>query len=192
MSRRPAIFLDRDGVINVNRPDHVKTWEEFEFLPRSIPALQQAAAAGWIVIVTTNQAAIHRGFVAEATVREIHARMQLSVERAGGCIHAIYYCPHTPEEKCTCRKPQPGMYLKAASQFGLDLGRSYVVGDTIADILAAQNIGARPILVRTGLGCQDELRLVENNHTGYVVAEDLQSAIEWIFQNEKLAAKTLR
>ncbi len=189
MNRRPAVFLDRDGVINVNRPDHVKSWAEFEFLPGSLKAIQDMTLRGWTVIVTTNQAAIHRGLVAETMVKDIHRRMQKAIEQAGGCLHAIYYCPHTPEEKCDCRKPQPGMYLRAASRFDLVLSESYVVGDTIGDILAAKAIGAKAILVRTGLGCQDELRLIEENHTGYVVVDDLQSAAEWISNQEMPTAK---
>lgn len=186
MSKRRAIFLDRDGVINVNRPDYVKTWEEFVFLPNALIALHQAAAGGWTTVVTTNQAAIGRGLVDEATVREINARMQASVQRAGGRLDAIYFCPHIPEDKCRCRKPQPGMFLQAAGQLNLDLTRSYVIGDALADVGAAQAIGAQAILVRTGLG-RKQLRLVQANHSGYVVAEDLLAAIEWIYQREKLS-----
>jgi D-glycero-D-manno-heptose 1,7-bisphosphate phosphatase len=185
VTKRRAIFLDRDGVINANRPDHVKAWDEFTFLPHVLDALRQIAASDFLVIITTNQAAIARKMVDEGTVRDIHARMTLAIERAGGRVDAIYYCPHLPEENCNCRKPQPGMYLRAAQEFDLDLARSYVVGDALADVAAAQAIGAQPVLVLTGRGREQQARLIENNHVGYQVVEDLASAVEWIWQREK-------
>lgn len=185
--KRRAVFLDRDGVINVNRPEHVKTWDEFVFLPRALDALQKIAASDFLVVVTTNQAAINRGMVSAETVRDIHARMKVAIERAGGRIDAIYYCPHRPDEECACRKPQPGLYRRAAQEFDIDLARSYVVGDALSDITAAQAIGAQPILVLTGRGRAEQTRLIENNHSGYVVVEDLLRAVEWIEQNDKCA-----
>ena len=187
MTKRRAIFLDRDGVINANRPDHVKSWDEFVFLPHVFNALKQLAASDFLVIVITNQAAINRQMVDDATMREIHARMKMEIERAGGCIHAIYYCPHKPEENCDCRKPRPGMYRQAARDFDLDLARSYVVGDTLRDVQAARTIGAQPILVQTGQGCarQSEAGCVDCS-IDCVVAEDLTQAVEWIFQKERV------
>lgn len=191
MVQRRAIFLDRDGVINHNRPDYIKTWDEFVFLPHALEGLKLIAATGWTTIVITNQSAIGRGIITEAAVRGIHARMIAEAERAGGCIHAVYFCPHKPEDNCACRKPRIGMYLEARSAFGIDLARSYVIGDTVSDVAAAQAIGAQPILVLTGLDGKDQLRLVEENHPGYVVADDLLSAVEWIYQTENLPGKAL-
>jgi D-glycero-D-manno-heptose 1,7-bisphosphate phosphatase len=184
MTKRRALFLDRDGVINVNRADHVKSWDEFEFLPRSLDALRQIATSDFLVVVTTNQAAIARGMVAEATVRDIHAHMTTAVARAGGRLDAIYYCPHLPEANCDCRKPRPGMYLQAAREWDIDRTRSYVIGDALADVVAAQAIGAQPILVLTGRGNEYHARMVADNHKGHVVADDLLSAVEWIWQRE--------
>jgi D-glycero-D-manno-heptose 1,7-bisphosphate phosphatase len=181
---RRAIFLDRDGVINVNRPDHVKSWDEFNFLPNALVALQKLAASDFCVIVTTNQAAIARGLVAEETVRDIHARMIAAVERAGGRIDAVYYCPHHPDDKCGCRKPQPGLFVQAARDFEIDLARSFVVGDAFSDVVAAFAIGARPILVLTGRGRAQHAEMTVNNHTGHQVVEDLLSAVEWILRGE--------
>ncbi len=186
LSQRRAIFLDRDGVINANRTDHVKGWDEFVFLPRALDALQRIVNSNFLVIVATNQAAIHRRMVQEVTVREIHARMQSEIERAGGCIHGIYYCPHRPDENCACRKPQPGMYRQAASDFGLDLTRSYVIGDAPADIGAARAIGAQPILVLTGRGCDQRLQNSCAECGGNcIVVEDLLAAVEWIECHEE-------
>jgi len=184
---RRAIFLDRDGVINVNRPDHVKAWDEFVFLPNALAALQKLAACDLRVIVTTNQAAIARGMVTEETVRDIHARMIEKAARAGGRIDAVYYCPHHPDDKCGCRKPQPGMFVRAARDFDIDLARSFVVGDAFSDVAAALAIGARPILVMTGRGRAQHTEMLANNQTGHQVADDLLSAVEWILYEEGTA-----
>ena len=184
---RRAIFLDRDGVINVNRIDHVKAWDEFVFLPNVLTALQQLAPSDFRVVVTTNQAAIARGLVAEDTVRRIHARMIAEVKRAGGRIDAVYFCPHHPDEKCGCRKPQPGLFVRAARDLDADLTRSLVVGDAFSDIAAARAIGARPILVLTGRGRAQRAEMVANNQTGYEIVDDLLSAVEWILHEEGTA-----
>jgi D-glycero-D-manno-heptose 1,7-bisphosphate phosphatase len=186
MTRR-AIFLDRDGVINVNRPDHVKCWDEFVFLPRALDALRKIASSDFLVFVMTNQAAIARGLTTESAVRHIHTQMIAEIEKAGGHIDAVYFCPHHPDEKCGCRKPQPGLYLQAAQQFEIDLAASYVIGDAVADIGAALAIGARPILVLTGRGEEHHKQMQANNHNGYVVHADLMSAVEWIWRAEGLA-----
>ena len=99
-----AIFLDRDGVINHNRPDHIKTWDEFIFLPRTFEALQRVAASDFLAVVMTNQSGVNRGSFTEKTLRDIHARMSLEIQREGGRIDAVFFCPHKPEEKCECRK----------------------------------------------------------------------------------------
>ncbi len=187
--KRRAVFLDRDGVININRPDHVKSWDEFQFLPGALEALGGLAKSEFLIIVATNQAAIHREMVDESTVRDIHARMTTEIERAGGHLHAVYYCPHLPEENCECRKPKPGMYLRAAWKFNLDLTRSFVVGDARADVEAAHAIGAQPVLALSGRGC-DRRALVERNcrdcETDCVVVDGLLQAVEWIGERERV------
>ncbi len=184
---RRAIFLDRDGVINVNRPDHVKSWDEFIFLPRALDALRQIASSEFAIVVITNQSTIGRGTTSEATVQAIHARMIAEVERAGGRIDAVYFCPHRPDDHCDCRKPQPGMYRRAARELNIDLTQSIVIGDAFADIAAAHAIGARPILVLTGRGASQHDEMTRNRHTGYIIVEDLMSAIAWIAHEENIA-----
>ena len=186
MSQRRAIFLDRDGVINANRPDHVKSWEEFDFLPGTFAALRRLAASDYVILVTTNQAAIGRRLTTEAVVRDIHARMSAEIANAGGRIDAVYYCPHLPDENCDCRKPRPGLYTRGAREWNIDLTRSYVVGDAMADIVAAQTIGAVPILVLTGRGKEQQAVLEANHLSAFHVADDLIAAVEWIWQKEKL------
>lgn len=180
-----AVFLDRDGVINVNRPDHVKSWDEFVFLPNALTALAKLAASDFRVIVTTNQSAIARGLVAEETVRAIHARMIADVTRAGGRIDAVYFCPHHPDDKCACRKPQVGLFLQAARDFAIDFTRSFVIGDAFSDVAAALAIGAQPILVLTGRGRAQYAEMVANNHAQQRIADDLLGAVEWILTNDE-------
>ncbi len=187
MSKRRAIFLDRDGVINVNRLDHIKSWDEFVFLPRTLDALRRLAPSEFSIVVTTNQSVIARGFAGEETVRDIHTRMLAKVHFAGARIDAVYFCPHLPDDHCACRKPEPGMYLRAAREFDLELARSIVIGDAFADMAAAQTIGAHPILVLTGRGHSQHDEMTRNNHSGYTVVDDLMGAVEWIAREEKLA-----
>jgi D-glycero-D-manno-heptose 1,7-bisphosphate phosphatase len=149
---KAAVFLDRDGVINKDRPDYVKSWEEFEFLPGVLEAFRLLAAGPQQVVVVSNQSGIGRGLVSRETVDEIHARMTEAVRRSGGRIDAIYYCPHRHDENCPCRKPRPGLVVKAARELDIDLAGSCLVGDDLKDLETAVAAGVRPILVRTGHG----------------------------------------
>src|SRR5690606_5049530 len=145
----PAIFLDRDGVINENRPDHVKSWAEFQFLPGVFDALRQVHQTNWRVFVITNQAIVSRNIVTAATINAIHYNMRCTIERHGGYIHEISYCPHSDHEKCSCRKPQPGLILQLAQKWQIDLQRSVVIGDALSDMAAAQAANCRTIMVRS-------------------------------------------
>jgi D-glycero-D-manno-heptose 1,7-bisphosphate phosphatase len=174
----PAIFVDRDGVINANRPDHVKRWEEFVFLPGALEALRSLASQPWPVIVVTNQAIIGRGIAPAAIVDDIHARMRAVVAAAGGRIDAVYLCPHRPEDGCDCRKPRPGMLLRAAREHGLDLSRSYFVGDALSDAQAAAAAGATPIFVSSGRGAEQRAALLADPWLrGTRVVDDLAAAV---------------
>jgi len=181
---RVGVFLDRDGVINENRPDHVKSWDEFVFLAGVFEPLRLLAGNGLQVIVTSNQAAINRGLVAVETVEEINRRMVAEVTQRGGRIDAVYYCPHRPEENCACRKPRPGLLLRAAQEWGIDLAASYLIGDALSDVEAALAVGCRPILVRTGRGREQE-RLLRERWPYVPVVEDLGEAVAWILENGK-------
>jgi D-glycero-D-manno-heptose 1,7-bisphosphate phosphatase len=149
-----AVFLDRDGVICENRSDHVKSWDEFRFLPGATESLAALSRLGLPIIVVTNQAAVGRGLVSASVVEDIHARMIAEVEAYGGRVDRVLYCPHTPQERCDCRKPEPGMLLRAADEMDIDLSHSYMVGDAAADLMAAERAGCRPFLVMTGRGLQ--------------------------------------
>lgn len=174
---RPAVFLDRDGVINENRADYVKSWDEFVFLPSSLDALRSLAAACDTIVVVSNQAAIGRGLVARETVEDIHRRMGEAIRGRGGAIDAIYYCPHHPDEGCACRKPRPGMLRQAAAEHGIDLARSYFIGDTVGDVEAAIAAGCAPILVLTGLGGEQGAAMRQRGYEHVPVVRDLAEAV---------------
>jgi D-glycero-D-manno-heptose 1,7-bisphosphate phosphatase len=174
---KAAVFLDRDGVINRDRPDYVKSWEEFEFLPGVLEAFRVLASGPHQVVVVSNQSGIGRGLVGRGTVDEIHAHMTEAVRRSGGRIDAVYYCPHRPDEDCPCRKPRPGLILRAARELDIDLAASWLVGDDLRDLETAEAAGVRPVLVRTGHGRDlTETRLVRVSYP-FDVFEDLLEAV---------------
>ena len=176
-----VIFLDRDGVINRNRPDYVKRWPEFEFLPRSLEALQLLAVHGYQVIVITNQSAINREMTTEEAVQEIHKNMTETVLSHGGAIEAVYYCPHVPEDSCRCRKPEPGLIYQAQADYGLELSEACMVGDSLKDVACARRAGCgKVILVRTGHGEEAEGLCQEGGIGPDHVAEDLMAAVRWL------------
>ena len=145
-----TVFLDRDGVIMVNRPQHVRSWSDVEFLPGALEGL--ALLARWTVdvVVVTNQAIVNRGQASRAAVDEIHARMLVEIKRHGGGIRSVEVCPHRPDEGCGCRKPAPGLLLRAATRYGIRLSNAILVGDHEHDLEAARRAEAASILVLSG------------------------------------------
>lgn len=178
--KRPAIFLDRDGVINRNRADHVKTWAEFEFLPGVLPALRRLTQLEWPVVVISNQAIVGRGLVSQYALDAINMHMITTVQSVGGRIDRAFYCPHRPEDQCGCRKPRPGLLLQAAEEMKLDLADSFFVGDAESDVMAAKAVGCRPVLVKTGRGTGQMDILRQGQVMGYYLADDLADAVNWI------------
>ena len=150
------ILLDRDGVLNEDRPDYVRSADQWVWVPGAREALARLAAAGVRVGVVSNQACVGKGLVAAATLEAIHARMRREAEAAGGRIDAVFVCPHTDDADCDCRKPAPGLLRRAADHFGMDLAGVPFVGDARRDLDAAIAAGARPVLVRTGKGADTE------------------------------------
>ena len=151
---RPAVFLDRDGVLIQNRPDYVKSWSDVEFLFDSLDAMRQLAASSYLVVIVTNQSVVGRGMITLARAQSINQQVIAEVIARGGRVDASYLCPHTPEDGCPCRKPAPGMLLQATKDLGLDLRRSFMVGDALTDIEAGRAVGVRGLLVRTGRGAR--------------------------------------
>lgn len=150
MSSFQAIFVDRDGVINRERRDYVKSWDEFIFLPGALTALQRLAALDLPILMVTNQSAIGRGRVSAAKIAVIHTHMEAAITKAGGRVDQVYHCPHRPDEGCVCRKPAPGLLLQAARDYGLELERCLFIGDAVTDAMAAHAAGCHAILVRSG------------------------------------------
>jgi len=152
---RPAIFLDRDGTINVEK-NYLYRFEDWEWIPGAQAAIARLNRAGFLVVVVSNQAGIARGFYTEQDVMSLHERVLVDLNGSGGNIDAFYYCPHHPEHGdnrgCDCRKPSPGMLLEAARTLNIDLSKSWMIGDKAIDIQAGQLAGVSTILVRTGYG----------------------------------------
>lgn len=147
-----TVFLDRDGVINRNRADYVIRWSEFHFLPGARRAIADLTAAGYRIVIITNQACIGKGMISRPALDEMHWRMRREIELVGGRIAGILYCPHRGDERCGCRKPEPGLLLRACDEHGVDLRQAIMVGDSLADMRAAEAAGIPGILVLSGLG----------------------------------------
>ncbi len=178
---KKVVFLDRDGVINRDSEHYIKSWAEFEFLPGSLPALKKLNDNGFTVIVITNQSGINRRLFSLQTLEDIHDRMKTAVRAHGGHIRDIFFCPHTPEEGCECRKPQPGLILSARRAFGIDLASACMVGDSAKDVECAINAGCQTtVLVKTGNGRSALAALARKNIIPDFVAADLQDAADWI------------
>jgi D-glycero-D-manno-heptose 1,7-bisphosphate phosphatase len=150
--RGPAIFIDRDGVINLLRPsDYVLDWSQFVFVPGIREALKQLASLGLPMIVISNQAAVGKGLLDTAGLEEITSKMYQELAHDGTFLTAAYYCPHRPDENCPCRKPKPALLQAAAADLNLDLTRSIFVGDAETDVEAARAAGCKPVLLGSGL-----------------------------------------
>ncbi len=180
---RETIFIDRDGVICENRSDYVKSWSEFVFLPNVFKPLAVLNQAGYRVIVVTNQSAVGRGLMSLEALHDIHARMTAAIEKHGGEIEHILYCPHRPEDNCDCRKPQSGMLLTAAQMLGIDLNNSYMIGDACTDIQAGQAVGCRSFLVLTGRGMTQLPETFRQATTIFYVMSNFGVAVKHILNN---------
>lgn len=181
-----AVFIDRDGVICRNRTDHVKSWEEFVFLPGAKEALVRLSSTDFLIIVITNQAIVNRGIVPAEVVEGIHHRMVREVVAVGGRIDRVVYCPHRPDENCSCRKPQPGMLLQTAQEMGIDLTHSWLIGDAWSDMVAARRAGCGRYLVLTGRGRRELVRCWQMGERGFRIALNLDFAIRSLLRRERL------
>jgi D-glycero-D-manno-heptose 1,7-bisphosphate phosphatase len=182
---RPAVFLDRDGVLIENRSDYVRSGDHVEFLPGSAAATQELSAAGYVIVVVTNQSVVGRGIISREEAERINQQIMDKVAAQGGKVDAAYMCPHHPDEGCACRKPAPGMVLQAAQELDLDLGRSFMVGDAISDVKAGRNAGVVSIMVRTGLGNEQARRVPEELPAGLLIVDDLPAAARYILGKER-------
>ncbi len=174
------IILDRDGVINRDSDNFIKSVDEFEPLPGSLEAIARLNQAGYRVAVATNQSGIARGYYDLPTLNAMHDKLRRLLSQHGGRIDMIAFCPHGPDDGCTCRKPQPGMYLEIASRMEVPLDNVPVIGDSLRDLQAAQAVKAKPILVRTGKG---ERTIVKGEGLeGIPVYDDLAAAVNALLE----------
>lgn len=146
------VILDRDGVINEDSDEYIKTPDEWIPIPGSLEAIAKLNQAGHQVVVATNQSGIARGLYTEAELGEIHQKMKAMLQQVGGHLDGIFYCPHHPDEHCDCRKPKPGLLRQIADQFHTDFKDALLVGDAKRDIDCAHAMHCRAVLVRTGKG----------------------------------------
>jgi D-glycero-D-manno-heptose 1,7-bisphosphate phosphatase len=144
------VILGRDGILNVYREDHVKSPDEWEPIPNALEAVARLNHAGWHTVVATNQAGIGRGMIDMSSINAVHQRMMQRLAEVGGRLDAVFFCPHTPEDNCDCRKPKPGLMKQIAQRYGIELRTVPMVADTLRDLLAARAAGCEPHLVRTG------------------------------------------
>lgn len=155
----PAVFLDRDGVINENRDHYVRCWPDVTFIPQALTALQAIRHLPYKVIVVTNQSAVGRGIISVTEATAINQQIISAVQAQGGRIDAVFMCPHHPHDECECRKPKPGLLLQATQAYDLDLRHSIMVGDGLSDVVAGRSAGVQTAaLVLTGRG-KDQLQL---------------------------------
>lgn len=160
---RAIVFMDRDGVLIENRADYVKSWDEVRFLEGAFTAIQRLNEAEFAVVIATNQSVVGRGLVALDEAIRLNDRFLSEFSSRGLHIDGLVMCPHSPEAGCSCRKPASGMLTLAAKELGTELDGSYMVGDAVSDVSAAVAVGAKPILVRTGRGVDEETKLADES-----------------------------
>ncbi len=172
---RPAIFLDRDGTIN-KEVNYLRDPGQFELLPGAAETIARWNEQHWLVVLVTNQAGVGRGYFPMTAVDAIHSKMNALLAEKGARLDGIYLCPHHPDEGCACRKPKTFLFETSAKELGIDLKKSYLIGDKLTDLLPARHLGARAILVRTGYGEEQLGAIGQINGLTVSVAFDLPDA----------------
>ena len=165
-----------------NRPDYVRDWSHVKIIPEAIHALSLAQARNYKIVIVTNQSAVGRGLMLEATAQDINHRLVDLIQHRGGRVDAVYMCPHKPNDDCLCRKPKPGLLLQAARELSLDLQRSWMIGDAWSDLQAGQRAGVgHTILLRTGRGVDQLSRPGPEDLIGHLIFDNLPLAFDAIF-----------
>jgi len=181
------VILGRDGILNEYREGHVTAPEEWEPLAGALEAVARLNHAGWHVVVATNQAGIGRGMIDMAAVNAVHTHMNQQLAAQGGRVDAVFFCPHTPEEACSCRKPKPGMMLEIGRRYGVDLKSVPMASDTLRDLLAAQAAGCEPHLVLSGRAANigdDQLHHMVSQVPGTRVHADLAAFADFLLRRD--------
>lgn len=176
-----GMFLDRDGTI-IHEKAYLSDPEAVVLIPGAARGIRLLNHLGLRAVVVSNQSGVARGYFPASVVEEINRRVVLMLEQEGAALDGVYYCPHLPDDECTCRKPEPGMLLQAAEEWGVDLPQSYMAGDMASDVETIQRVGGKGILVLTGYG-EEELEAWQGAHPDFV-AQDLLEASYWILLQE--------
>ncbi|WP_412478946.1 D-glycero-beta-D-manno-heptose 1,7-bisphosphate 7-phosphatase [Azonexus sp. IMCC34839] len=177
------VILDRDGVINFDSAQFIKSPEEWKPIPGSLEAIARLRQNGYRVVVATNQSGVGRGLFDMDTLNRIHQKMHKAVTAIGGQIDAIFYCPHAADSKCDCRKPKPGMFKRISETLNVDLNGIFTVGDSLRDLQAGVATGCKPMLVLTGKG--EKTKAEGNLPEGTLEFADLAAAVDHILAGEK-------
>ena len=181
-----VVYLDRDGTINHDSPDYIKSRAEFKFIAGSIEAIRLLTIGGFTSIVITNQSALTRKFISPGELDRIHSMMKDAIVSGGGMITDIFFCPHMPNDGCDCRKPAPGLLLQAQRKYNIDLSKSIMVGDSAKDIECARNAGCgQAVLVKTGKDDDVEHILKTKQIVADYTAINLYDAAKWILANSQ-------
>ncbi len=182
------IILDRDGVINHDRDDFVKTPDESQPIAGSMDAIAFLTQAGYTLAVATNQSGIGRKYFTMQTLNEMHSKMHRLVHQAGGEISGIWYCPHLAEHQCDCRKPKSGMIWDILQRFNANASDTWLVGDSLRDLQAIANVGGKPVLVRTGKGMKTLEKDADKLPVNTLIFDDLLAFSQFVMQQEKDAS----
>ncbi|MEQ8408735.1 MAG: D-glycero-beta-D-manno-heptose 1,7-bisphosphate 7-phosphatase [Gammaproteobacteria bacterium] len=172
------VVLDRDGVINQDSPDYIKSADEWLPIPRSIEAIAQLHQAGFLVAVATNQSGLARDYFDAFTLAQIHQKLAMTVEAAGGLVSGIFYCPHGPDDGCTCRKPGVGLLQQIEAELRVSLPGHCFIGDSLRDLQCARDYAMQPVLVLSGNGIKTREQLAENRLGDTPVFADLLDAVQ--------------
>lgn len=179
------IILDRDGVINEDSDAYIKSPEEWVPIPGSLEAIARLNRADYRVVVATNQSGVARGLYTLDTLNRVHEKMYRALAELGGHIDAIFFCPHSPDDECDCRKPKSGLFIDIAQRLGVALNNVPAVGDSLRDLQAALSVSAYPILVLTGKGLMTQHTL--GNQDAIPVFKDLAAAVSFLLQGQHSA-----
>ena len=183
---KPAIFLDRDGVIIENRADYVRSWNDVSIFPEALKALKILSSTNLPLFVITNQSAIGRGIISLEEAHSINLQLLSIIKSAGGRIDDVFLCPHAPNDHCSCRKPQPGLLFLAAQKHKIDLQKSFLIGDALTDLEAGQSAGIAHLgLVLTGRGKSQSILPQAQRLKPFYIFKDLQNAANF-FISKKL------
>jgi D-glycero-D-manno-heptose 1,7-bisphosphate phosphatase len=177
------IILDRDGVINEDSDDYIKSPEEWIPIPGSLDAIARLNHAGYAVAIASNQSGISRGYFTLETLAAMSLKMNELLSQHGGRIDAMVFCPHGPKDGCDCRKPKPGMLIEIGNRFKTSLNNVLFVGDNINDIKAARAAGVKPVLVKTGKGEQTIAMLAEDDLNNIAVYDDLDDVVNSLLED---------